>query len=214
MWRILQLADSAFPTGGFAHSAGLEAALHAGTVHGSTGVARFVEQAILATAHGLLPFVSAAHRGADVDARCAATLWSHVATRASRAQGRSLVDVAARSFGIQSLMELRARIATEATPGHLAPMFGVVTCALDVSVDDALATFLHLQVRSLLSAAVRLGALGPTEAQALHGRLDPQLDAALALAKTLTIDDVAQTSPLAELVQAGQDRLYTRLFQS
>ena len=32
MWMVLQLADSAFPTGGFAHSAGLEAAAQAGEI--------------------------------------------------------------------------------------------------------------------------------------------------------------------------------------
>lgn len=229
-WRVLQLADSAFPTGGFAHSGGLEAALQSGIVRGASGVRRFVEEAILAASTGALPLVGAAWdaelRAAgtaassafgavdEIDAFTATTVWSHVAARASRAQGRALVDVAARAFAVPRLVALRARVLAEATPGHLAPMFGAVTRALDVTRDDALGTFLHLTARSLLSAAVRLGALGPTEAQSLHAELDGALDAALARGRALGIDDVAQPSPITELLQAAHDRLYTRLFQT
>ena len=38
MWRVLQLADAAFPAGGFAHSAGLEAAVQLGAVADAAGV--------------------------------------------------------------------------------------------------------------------------------------------------------------------------------
>lgn len=217
-FRVLQLADSAFPTGGFAHSGGLEASMQSGLVRGPTDVRRFVDEAVLATSRGALPIVGAAWDGdrelAELDAFTAATLWSHVAARASRAQGRALVDVSARAFASPSLTALREAVLSELQPGHLAPMFGAVTRALDVTRDDAMSTFLHLAVRSLLSAAVRLGAVGPTEAQALHAALDPSLEAARDRARSLTLDDVAQTSPITELVQAGHDRLYTRLFQT
>lgn len=210
-WLVLQLADSAFPTGGFAHSAGLEALRAAGELG---GVEPFCAELIDQVGHGALPLVAAAHdepgRLAELDALARATLWSHVAARASRAQGRALLDVAARSFGDPVLAGARAA----PLDGHLAPIFGFVTRTLGVGRDDALAMFLHLALRGALSAAVRLGLCGPAEAQAIHRRLHGALEAALEGARMRTLDDLAQTAPLIELVQTTQDRLYSRLFQS
>jgi urease accessory protein len=227
-WIVLQLADSAFPTGGFAHSAGLEALLQTGELAtpemeqaGFTparGVERFCAELVDQLAHGSLPIVAAVHdapaRLAELDAFTRTTLWSHVAARASRTQGRALLDVAARSFRHDVLVEARGRMARNQLDGHLAPVFGFVTHAVGVTRDEALATFLHLGVRGALSAAVRLGCIGPSEGQALHHRLHPALEAALARTRTLTVADVAQTAPLVELIQATHDRLYSRLFQS
>jgi len=240
-WLVLQLADSAFPTGGFAHSAGLEAHVQAGEL---ASLEAYCIEHIDQLARGSLPLVATVHaepaRLAEVDSLASAILWSHVAARASRAQGRALVDVAARSFGHAALGEARARLlhsppqrtavqadvpsqplAAQADArlqqplaGHLAPVFGFVTRALGVDCDAALATFLHLGVRGLLSAAVRLGVAGPTEAQQLHHSLHPTLEAALARARDATLEDVAQPSPLVELIGATHDRLYSRLFQS
>ncbi|HUS29846.1 MAG TPA: urease accessory UreF family protein [Kofleriaceae bacterium] len=205
-WIVLQLADSAFPTGGFAHSAGLEAHVQAGELASVEVYAReYLDQLAL----GSLPLVAAVHddraRIAEVDALARATLWNHVAARASRMQGRALLDVAARSFGVAKPTGIEA---------HLAPAFGYVTRSLGVDRDEALATFLHLALRGLLSAAVRLGCAGPNEAQQLHHALHSALDAALARGRALTLADVGQPSPLAELIAGTHDRLYSRLFQS
>jgi urease accessory protein len=218
-WIVLQLADSAFPTGGFAHSAGLEAHVQAGEL---TSLETYCREFLDQLAHGSLPLAAAVHddpsRLAEVDAFARATLWNHVAARASRAQGRALLDVAARSFDVPK---------PTAIDGHLAPAFGYVTRSLGVDRDEALATFLHLVdrdealatflhlgLRGLLSAAVRLGVAGPTEAQHLHHRLHPALAAALARGRTLGLADVSQPAPLVELIQGTHDRLYSRLFQS
>jgi urease accessory protein len=98
--------------------------------------------------------------------------------------------------------------------GHLAPVFGFVTRTLGVERREALASFLHLGLRGTLSAAVRLGCCGPTEAQALHHALHADLEAALAATQSLPHTEVAQTAPIAELIGATHDRLYSRLFQS
>ena len=53
-WLVLQLADSAFPTGGFAHSASLEAHVQAGEL---PSLVQFCREQIDQLAHGSLPWL-------------------------------------------------------------------------------------------------------------------------------------------------------------
>lgn len=209
MFRLLQIADSAFPTGGYAHSSGLEAAVQLGEV---PDVRAHLHEALRQAAHAALPFVRDAHRApeqlADIDDRQEAFLLSHVARRASRAQGRALVATAARAFESAEIARWDAGIRGGALRGHLAPMTGAVGGALGLSLDDTLAVALHTAARGLLSAAVRLGRIGPLEAQRLHAGLP--LERLVAEVP----EAPAQTAPLHEIFGALHDGLYTRLFQS
>ena len=97
---------------------------------------------------------------------------------------------------------------------HLAPVFGACLASLNVPRTATQRLFIFAYLRSLLNASVRLNIVGPMEAQTIQHRLAPQLESLLRAGENLTLDDIAQTSPLLDIWQGAQDRLYSRLFQS
>jgi urease accessory protein len=216
-WLVWQLADSAFPTGAFAHSFGLEAAWQQGEVTAAS-LPSFVGDAIAQAGHGGLPFVVAAHDDpADlpaIDERCDAFLRNVVANRASRVQGRAWLGTVERSFPSRDVCELCESIRSSAAARHFAPAFGATLRTLGVDRQEASRLYLFGVARGTLSAAVRLGIVGTTDAQRILSERYEDLDRTIRRCGDVVIDGAAQTSPLIDLWQAAHDRLYSRLFQS
>ena len=208
-WLLWQLADSAFPTGAFSHSAGLEAAWQQGEVRGRVEFASFLDASLRQLGRASLPFLTAAHREperlAELDQLCDAFTTSHVANRASRLQGRAFLASAERIFATPPL---------QPPCGHAAPVFGAVTRLLEISCHASSQLFFFSHLRGLAASGVRLGIVGPMEAQTLQHRLSVQAQEILSRYESLILDDIAQTAPLLEIWQGGQDRLYSRLFRS
>ena len=212
-WLVWQLIDSAFPTGGFAHSSGLEAAWQHGEVRGRAELVSFVEASLHQLGHSGLPFMTAAfnepEKFADFDSLCDAFTTNHVANRASRAQGRAFLTAMNRVFKTKS-----NNLNTEIQFAHSAPVFGLCLRQLAISRETAVRMFFFNHLRSVLAAAVRLNIVGPMEAQVVQHRLSDTIEKIRKLSEPLILQDVSQISPLLDLWQGTQDRLYSRLFQS
>ena len=216
LWLLLQISDSAFPTGGFSHSCGLEAALQQGEIQGRSGLDLFLSELLWQTGHGGLVLATAVYDRPDsltqVDQTCDVFLSGHVANQASRVQGRTYFSTCERTFPGSRMQGLAREIQT--TRSHFAPVFGGVFQALGVGRETMQQLHLHFTLRGALSAAIRLGVLGPYEAQRVQSRFAPVLDGILARCASLGLEELAQTAPLLDLFQSNHDRLYSRLFQS
>jgi urease accessory protein len=217
-WLIWQLADSAFPAGAFAHSAGLEAAWQLGEIASAQDLSDWISTSLQQTGHALIPAVAAAWEGAvplpEVDAFCESFLLNHVANRASRAQGQALLMACERTFDVEAVRRVAEMVRKERLAGHFAPVFGAVGRALDIPRRRGCELFLFMGLRGAVSSAVRLGIVGPLQGQGLQHRLAALAEGIVGRCIEIPLEQAAQTAPLADLIHGAHDRLYSRLFVS
>ena len=215
-WLAWQILDSAFPTGSFAHSLGLEAAWQHGEIAGAGELADFADAAILQTGYSVIPLVNetftSPERLEEVDALANAFMTNPIANRASRIQGRTLAATAEQIWLTDEMRALKARC--DATFAHVAPVSGAVFASLGIALSTVQRIMLYTAARGVLSAAVRLGIVGSYEAQRLQFGCECRLDDMARRCRHLTIEDLAQTAPVIDVTQSAHDRLYSRLFQS
>ncbi len=219
-FRVLALSDSGFPSGGFAHSGGLEAAAALGAVSTPSDVATFLDDTVDQAATFSAPLVLAGHASGSgegpglsaLDARADVRLVSRVANRASRTQGRTFFATAVASF--EGELHALAPVVESLPYKHHAPLFGATLAALGLDRATTARLYLFGQARGALSAAVRLGLVGPHEAQVLLDALGPRLERGAETALVTSVDAAASSSPLLELRAELHDTLYARLFLS
>lgn len=213
---LWQLADSAFPTGSFAHSWGLEAAWQSGEVRDLRSLRAFVDAAVLQAGRGVLPLINAAHsqpeRLAELDDTADLFLTNIVANRASRVHGRAFASTCARVWPLESMRRLDDQV--RGIHGHAGPVMGAALRLLHVSAAEACQLCLYGTTRGVLTAAVRLGITGSYDAQRLQHEAVPSMLAIAERSAGLDERHLAQTAPILDVLQAAHDRLYSRLFQS
>lgn len=100
--------------------------------------------------------------------------------------------------------------------GHFAPLWGVVTAAMSVSLHAATYIFLYNHAKAVISAAVRASVMGPYHAQAMLA--DPRLQAMIMgnvrQNWMVGVIDAGQVVPVMDLWMGRHELLYSRIFNS
>lgn len=217
---VLLLADSRFPTGGHAHSAGVEASHRRGDVTNVTELEVFLEGRLLTTAPVDAAFAAAACLNTapldELDHEFAIRTPSPRLRAVSRTLGRQLLRPAERAWPSDRYGLLRA----VHRDGPMQPVaLGVVSASAGLAPVDAALCSLHHLVGAITTAAIRLLGLDPFDVHALAARVAPRLDEIAALAArqaaTCTAGDLpATTSVVADILAEHHATWEVRLFAS
>lgn len=221
---LLQIADSAFPAGGFAHSSGLEQLVHDGHAADADEVERYVFSLIRhSVSSGDAAAAAIAARsasGADiaalvrVDRSLYATKASSELRNASTSTGNRLLQEVAVHLEEPILKELLARVRDGDTPGTYAAAFGAIAGVFGTTPEQTAAALMHATATSILQAAMRLLPVSHRDVQGALHRLRPII-AELALEAAATpFDGLRSFHPLQEIASMRHRTAPVRLFAS
>jgi len=213
--RLLQIFDSQFPVGAFAHSGGVETYAALG---GGVAELREVLDAQIALGWGRSE-LGAAHLAWSA-AEHTENGDSPLSLLARRVDAIKVVP-AVRNFSVglgRRTMELLRRVqpdaAVEIDPPHHAIVVGAAARRLGIDLPDLLLAYAHSLVMGALAAALRCMPLGPAQAQEILVEMQP----ALARAAERALDDpdgcLFTCTPALDVRSYQQAFLRTRLFQS
>ncbi|KAJ8756346.1 hypothetical protein K2173_025158 [Erythroxylum novogranatense] len=221
-WSQWQLLDSILPTGGFAHSFGLEAAVQAGIVLGVEDLRTYVVHVLENTGSLLLPYVCSAtvHPTLDnwqkLDKMLDATLTNEVSRKASIAQGSALMRVSAAIFAeIPSIKTMRlSSLGCGTVSLHHAPIFGLICGLLGIDCETSQRSYMFITMRDAFSAATRLNLIGPMGAAVMQHEVSVAAETLLKKWMNRTVEEACQTAPLIDTLQGCHGYLFSRLFCS
>ena len=216
---MLQLADSAFPSGAYTLSHGLETLVADGLVRDADELAGALEVALVSRlARADLPALLAAWDALDlepvltVDRRLWAAKLSREERAASARVGRRLAVEAGRLADAPLLAAFGDAVTDGRTPGNAAVALGLAGRALGIGRRDTALMAGYGFANGVLSAALRLGRIGHGEVQRQLREAGPLIVAAVDRAETIDPAELFPCAPIFDVALARHETAPVRLF--
>ncbi len=219
----IRFVDSFFPSGGYAFSSGLEAAVQGGAIRNAEDLDRYAtdllrkgtgqrEAVAVALAHeaaaiGHLPSALKADQQLDTMQLCRETRM------ASCQMGRQVIRIACDRVDAPAILrDFLAEVESGRSPGHLAVSLGLTLGAFGWRKKEAVAAFLYQNAAGLVSAALKLLPIGQREGQRLLESWLPLIEKQSHEVESRT--EMTSWTPVQDIYAMRHSRLESRLFRS
>lgn len=219
----LRFIDSFFPSGGYAYSSGLEAAVQAKAVRSGDDLSLYVEDMFRqGVAHREAVAVGVAHEALirndlqpalTIDHELHAMKIGRESRMASQQMGRQVAKIAVDQLDAHAvLQDFYMAIDTERTPGHFPIALALALADAGWSKTETIAAFCYHTAVGFVSAGLKLLPIGQREGQHLLERWMPSLDECAREAAQSTT--MTGWSPVQDIYAMRHNRLESRLFRS
>jgi urease accessory protein len=226
----LQLSDSAFPSGRYTLSYGLEAFAQSGRLTAPSLPSTLVTLLGDCIRFGVAPSdgvaLACAHRavGPDgcldlelvtrADDRLTAVKLARETREASTRTGRALLVTATAAFGGTAMRDYAERVSCGRSPGNHAVVLGLLSAWLGVPRLEAVASELYAFSASWVAAAVRLSLTDHRTAQAVLHQVCPVTVEAASNAVDRDVTQIWSCTPLPDVMAMRHEQAELRLFAS
>jgi urease accessory protein len=223
---LLQVSDSAFPSGRYTLSYGLETLVQSGHLPVPSESSMLIALLGDSIRFGAAPSdglaLACAHRAAgadlelvsEVDERLTGVKLPREAREASTRTGRAVLATATAAVGGTALHDYAELVKRGHSPGNHAVVVGLLSAGLGVPRLEAVVGELYAFTSSWVAAAVRLGLVDHRGAQALlHRSRSVIADAALQAADR-DVSQISSCTPLLDVLAMRHEESDLRLFAS
>ncbi len=219
---LLHLCDSGFPTGGYAHSYGLEEIVRQGHVDDEASLLAFLQQRIQPTlCHTDLPIVRLAHCAAvadepeellELDALAGALRLSLEARDASRRIGCRRLAILRKLYDNPHLNYLAQAIDSGAAAGHHAVVFGCACYQLPLR--ETLCGYYYQTMAGYSTAALKLIRIGQEGVHRVIAQTLSNLTETIEQSIAIDRDSIGWFDPHLDLASMLHEIANERLFIS
>ena len=223
---LLQAGDSFYPTGGYAHSFGLEGLVELGVVRDRATLGAFFRLSVLpALRQAELPLAAQAHAALDPSAPD----WPRVAElcvlahalksprelrTATENIGRQRAELAARLHGHPLAADYLARAAADGWPFSAAVSAALEGRVLGAPREAVLAGIVYSSLSATLAAAMKLLRIGQNAGQSLLTETLAGAPALIDAALVVPPDEIGWFNPWLDIASARHETADARMFSS